>query len=184
MGIPTFFNFLGPLTNPGRPRSAAVGCANVRMAPLMADVFAARGDSVLVMRGEDGLDEFTTTGPTRLWVSAAGSVREVLIDAQDLGIARSAPGDLRGADAAFNGDVAHRVLAGEPGPVHDAVVVNAAAAITAHGALTAPETVADDEALTGALRAGIAVARTAIESGAAASVLRRWVTLASQLKPA
>jgi anthranilate phosphoribosyltransferase len=184
MGVPTFFNFLGPLTNPARPRSAAVGCANQRMAPLMADVFAARGDSVLVMRGEDGLDEFTTTGPTRLWVAAGGSVREVVVDAYDLGVARSVPGDLRGADAAFNGDVAHRVLAGEAGPVHDAVVVNAAAAIAAHGALTAPETLQTDAALADALRTGIEKARTAISSGAAAGVLNRWVNLATQLKPA
>ena len=63
MGVPTAFNFLGPLTNPAQPRAAAVGCADQRMAGIMAQVFARRGDSVLVMRGEDGLDEFTTTAP-------------------------------------------------------------------------------------------------------------------------
>jgi anthranilate phosphoribosyltransferase len=184
MGTPTFFNFLGPLTNPARPRSAAVGCADRRMAPLLANVFAARGDSVLVMRGEDGLDEFTTTGPTRLWVTAGGTVRETVIDAYALGIPLSSPGDLRGADAAFNGDVARRLLAGESGAVQDAVVVNAAAAIVAHGSLTAPETIRSDDALADALGTGIETARTAISSGAAAAVLDRWVALAQQLKAA
>lgn len=179
MGVPTAFNFLGPLTNPARPRSAAVGCADVRMAPLLADVFAARGDSALVMRGEDGLDEFTTVGPTRLWVAANGTVRQTVIDAAQLGIARSAPGDLRGADAAFNAAVARKVFGGEAGPVHDAVVLNAAAAIAAHdGAGT------DDDALHDALRMGIDRAKHAIASGAAQAVLDRWVAFATAQKKA
>lgn len=184
IGVPTVFNVLGPLTNPGRPRSAAVGCANPRMAPLIANVFAARGDSVLVMRGDDGLDEFTTTGPTTLWIAAGGAVRETKLDAADLGIARSAPGDLRGADVAFNGAVARRLLAGEAGPVHDAVVVNAATAIVANDALADPARMATDEALADAMRAGIAQAREAISSGRAAGVLERWVALATELKAA
>ncbi len=182
MGVPTAFNFLGPLTNPGRPRSAAVGCADKRMAPLLADVFAARGDAVLVLRGEDGLDEFTTTGPTRVWVAVDGGVRETVIDSADLDIARSAPGDLRGADAAFNGAVARRVLAGDGGAVRDAVLVNAAAAIAAHAALSAPETLSTDEHIIEAMRAGVARAAQAIDSGAAAGVLDSWVTLAAELK--
>jgi anthranilate phosphoribosyltransferase len=68
LGVPTFFNVLGPLTNPARPTAAAVGCFDLRMAPVMAEVFARRGDSAVVMRGEDGLDEFTTSAPTRLWL--------------------------------------------------------------------------------------------------------------------
>lgn len=182
MGVPTVFNFLGPLVNPGRPRSAAVGCADRRMAPILANVFAARGDSALVIRGEDGLDEFTTTGPTRIWVAAAGTVRETLIDAADLGIERSQPGDLRGADAEFNGNVARRVLAGEAGPIPDAVAANAAIAIAAHGALSAPETVATDSALQDAIGNGLAQARGSIASGAAEAVLNRWVARAAELK--
>jgi anthranilate phosphoribosyltransferase len=184
LGVPTVFNVLGPLTNPGRPRSAAIGCANLTLAPVLADVFAGRGDSALVMRGEDGLDEFTTTGPTRLWVAAGGTVRQTVISEGDLGIARSAPGDLRGADVAFNGAVARRLLAGEAGPVRDAVVVNAGAAIAAHEALNAPETVADDASLVDAIRAGMVRASDAISSGAASSVLDRWVELAGRLRAA
>src|SRR6185312_13223630 len=125
MGVPTAFNFLGPLTNPAQPTAGTVGCFDRRMAPVMAQVFADRGHSVLLVRGEDGLDEFTTAAPTRVWVVSEGAVRETVLDAVDLGLARSKDGDLRGGDAAFNADVARRVFAGETGPVRDAVLVNA-----------------------------------------------------------
>ncbi|WP_406105194.1 anthranilate phosphoribosyltransferase [Micromonospora globbae] len=173
LGVPTVFNFLGPLTNPARPRAGAVGCFDPRMAPVMAGVFAARGDSVLVMRGEDGLDEFTTAAPTRVWVAQGGAVREAVLDAADLGVARSTIGDLRGGDAAFNADVARRVLAGETGPVRDAVLVNAAAALATQGPL--------DGDLTEALRAGMTRAAESIDSGAAAATLERWVEVARAL---
>jgi anthranilate phosphoribosyltransferase len=175
MGVPTAFNFLGPLTNPAQPRSAAVGCADLRMAPVVAHVFARRGDSVLLVRGEDGLDEFTTTGPTRIWAITGGTVTETVLDAADLGLDRSKPGDLRGADATFNADVARRLLSGEPGPVRDAVLVNAAAALAAQAA--ADGSLADD--LAGALRHGIDRAATAIDSGAAAKTLDRWIAVAT-----
>ncbi|WP_328851999.1 anthranilate phosphoribosyltransferase [Micromonospora globbae] len=173
LGVPTVFNFLGPLTNPARPRAGAVGCFDPRMAPVMAGVFAARGDSVLVMRGEDGLDEFTTAAPTRVWVAQGGAVREAVLDAAALGVARSTIGDLRGGDAAFNADVARRVLAGEAGPVRDAVLVNAAAALATQGPL--------DGDLTEALRAGMTRAAESIDSGAAAATLERWVEVARAL---
>jgi anthranilate phosphoribosyltransferase len=168
MGVPTAFNYLGPLTNPAQPRSAAVGCADARMAPVMAEVFARRGDSVLVLRGEDGLDEFTTIAPTRVWVARDGTVTETVVDAADLGLARAGEGDLRGADAAYNADVARRVLGGEAGPVRDAVLVNAAAALAARS----------KGDLVTALRNGLARAVDAVDSGRAAAALSRWVTVA------
>ncbi|MFI7437510.1 anthranilate phosphoribosyltransferase [Micromonospora haikouensis] len=170
LGVPTFFNFLGPLTNPARPRAGAVGCFDPRMAPVMAAVFAARGDSVLVLRGEDGLDEFTTAAPTRVWAAQGGTVREALLDAADLGVPRVTLADLRGGDAAYNAGVARRLLAGEAGPVRDAVLVNAAAALATQGSLGGD--------LTEALRAGMARAAEAIDSGAAEAVLDRWVEVA------
>jgi anthranilate phosphoribosyltransferase len=173
LGVPTAFNFLGPLTNPARPRAAAVGCFDLRMAPVMADVFAARGDSVLVMRGEDGLDEFTTAAPTRVWVAQRGAVREALLDATDLGVPRSTIGDLRGGDPAHNADVARRLLAGGTGPVRDAVLVNAAAALATQGPL--------DGDLTAALRAGMDRAAESIDSGAAARTLDRWIEVARSI---
>jgi anthranilate phosphoribosyltransferase len=176
LGVPTAFNFLGPLTNPARPGAAAVGCFDARMAPVMAEVFARRGDSVLVMRGEDGLDEFTTAAPTRVWVVHEGRVDETLIDAADLGLARSQPGDLRGGDAAHNADVARRVFAGEGGPVRDAVLVNAAAAFAAHSGPGGD--------LAGTLRTGIERAVATVDSGAAAALLDRWIEVAGAAKAA
>ncbi|HEY6594068.1 MAG TPA: anthranilate phosphoribosyltransferase, partial [Asanoa sp.] len=172
LGVPTAFNFLGPLTNPARPRAGAVGCFDARMAPVMAGVFAARGDSVLVVRGEDGLDELSTAAPTRVWSTAGGVVSETVVDSVDLGLPRSAPGDLRGGDVAFNADAARRMLGGEKGPVRDAVLLTAAAAIAAHGGETAPD------ALPGARRAGLDRAAAAVDAGAAAAALDRWVDVA------
>ncbi|MEU4216385.1 anthranilate phosphoribosyltransferase [Actinoplanes sp. NPDC026623] len=176
LGHPTFFNVLGPLTNPARPRSAAVGCFDQRMAPVMAEVFAARGDSALVMRGEDGLDEFTTAAPTRVWMVREGTVTESVVDAVDLGLPRSKAGDLRGGDAAFNAGAALRMFAGEPGPVRDAVLVNAAAAFAAHAGF--PGGFADT------MRAGIARAAETVDSGAATALLDRWVEAARAAKAA
>jgi anthranilate phosphoribosyltransferase len=170
LGVPTVFNFLGPLTNPGRPRAAAIGCGDLRMAPVMAGVLASRGTSALVFRGEDGLDEFTTTAPTRLWVVHDGAVTECTADASDLGLARAEPADLRGGDAAHNAGVARAVLAGERGPVRDAVLVNAGAALAAYDGLGGD--------VTEALAAGVDRAAKAVDSGAAADLLGRWISTA------
>lgn len=170
LGVPTVFNFLGPLTNPAVPRAGAIGCAEERMAPVLARVLADRGCSALVMRGEDGLDEFTTTAPTRLWAVRDGDVAECVVDAADLGLARTSAVELRGGDAAHNAAVTRRLLAGETGPVRDAVLVNAAAAIAAYRGLAGD--------VTAALAAGLAEAAGAIDSGSAAAVLDRWVAVA------
>ena len=171
LGVPTAFNVLGPLTNPAQPGACAIGCADARMAPVMAQVFAGRGQTAVVMRGEDGLDEFTTNAPTRIWTAWAGTVHETVIDAADLGIARSVASDLRGGDPGFNAEVTRRVLAGEPGPVRDAVLVNAAAALAAHDGL--------DGDLTKKLTVGLERATNAIDSGAASATLDRWVATAN-----
>jgi anthranilate phosphoribosyltransferase len=174
LGVPTVFNFLGPLTNPAQPTAATVGCADRAMAPVLAEVFARRGDTVVLVRGEDGLDEFTTLAPTRVWAVSGGGVTEQVIDATDLGVPRAPDlSALRGADAEFNAGVARRLLDGETGPVRDAVVVNAAAALAARAGF------GDD--LPGALRAGITRAQNSIDSGAAKSTLDAWVTRAKSL---
>ncbi|QSB16204.1 anthranilate phosphoribosyltransferase [Natronosporangium hydrolyticum] len=173
LGVPTAFNVLGPLTNPAQPRACAIGCADARMAPVMAQVFADRGQTALVMRGEDGLDELSTAGPTRVWVAAGGVVQATVVDAADLGLARCGDGDLRGGDPAYNADVTRRLLAGEPGPVRDAVLINAGAAVAvAEGADLTGD-------LTKALRAGLERATEALDSGAAAEVLARWLAVAT-----
>jgi anthranilate phosphoribosyltransferase len=178
MGIPTAFNFLGPLANPAQPRAGAIGCADARMAAIMAGVFAQRGDSVLVLHGEDGLDEFTTTAPTRVWVVGDGTVRATVIDAADVGIPRASAGDLRGGDVTLNADVARRVLAGEPGPVRDAVLLNAAAALVAYDG-----DASTDDSLRAGLSAGLERAATAVDSGSAAAALARWVDVAKAAAP-
>jgi anthranilate phosphoribosyltransferase len=176
LGVPTAFNFLGPLTNPAQPRNAAVGCFDSRMAPVMAEVFARRGDSVLLVRGEDGLDEFSTVAPTRVWVVEQGSVTETVVDAAELGLDRAKTEDLRGADVAFNADVARRVFAGEHGPVRDAVLLNAAAALTARAGTGGD--------LIGALQAGLEQATASIDSGATPRVLEHWIGVATAARQA
>jgi anthranilate phosphoribosyltransferase len=182
LGVPTAFNILGPLTNPARPTAGVVGCADPRMAGVMASVFAERGDRVLVVRGEDGLDEVTTAAATRVWAACGGTVSEFLIDTGELGIARSGPGDLRGGDATFNAEVVRRVFAGQPGPVRDAVLVNAALALAA-AALSTAEPVSTGT-LIPAMRSGLERATSAVDSGAAADLLARWIAFAATLRAA
>ncbi|OII68817.1 anthranilate phosphoribosyltransferase [Streptomyces sp. CC77] len=168
LGIRTTFNFLGPLTNPARVRAQATGVADARMAPIMAGVLAERGSSALVFRGDDGLDELTTTATSRVWVVRDGAVREEAFDPREVGIGLVPVEALRGADASYNADVARRLLAGETGPVRDAVLLNSAAALAALEPSDAP--------LTEQIRAGMAKAAESIDSGAAREALERWVT--------
>ncbi|MET7517088.1 anthranilate phosphoribosyltransferase [Streptomyces sp. NPDC005480] len=167
LGIRTTFNFLGPLTNPAKVRAQAVGVADARMAPIVAGVFAERGHSSLVFRGDDGLDELTTTATSRIWVVRDGTVREQAFDPRDVGIDLVPVSALRGADASYNAEVARRLLDGERGPVRDAVLLNSAAALVA---LTPGE-----GPLTDQLRAGMARAAESIDSGSAKRTLERWV---------
>ncbi|GAA3215960.1 anthranilate phosphoribosyltransferase [Actinocorallia longicatena] len=178
LGTPTVFNFLGPLTNPTRPRALAVGVFNERMAPVVAGVFAERGCSALVFRGDDGLDELSTTGPSHVWAVRDGAVSQTVFDPAELGIPRSTHEDLKGADAAFNADVVRRVLAGEQGPVRDMVRLNAAAA------LVADEGAPDAAELVPALKTAYERAGEAIDSGAGAALLTRWATVSQALKTA
>jgi anthranilate phosphoribosyltransferase len=167
MGIGTVFNFLGPLTNPARPVAAAIGCADPRMAPVMADVLAARGGRALVFRGDDGLDELTTATTSSVWVVRDGEVTPDRLDPAALGIPASGADALRGGSPAFNADVFRRVLDGEPGPVRDAVLLNAAAGLAAFDQRSAR--------LHDAVGAGMARAAAAVDDGRAAALLERWV---------
>ncbi|HLS49198.1 MAG TPA: anthranilate phosphoribosyltransferase [Actinomycetaceae bacterium] len=179
LGIATAFNVLGPLTNPARPRAAAIGVANARIAPLVAGVLAARGTRALVFRGEDGLDELTTTAPARVWEVAGGTISEHLVDAREsFGLAPASLADLRGADARHNAQVARDLLDGRTGPIRDAVVLNAAAAIVADGSLLTDSK--SNASLEDRLRAAVALATRAIDSGAARDVLRRWIAASAR----
>ena len=172
LGIATTFNILGPLTNPARPQAQAIGCADRRMAPVMAGVLAGREVDAWVFRGDDGLDELTTTTTSTVWVVRGGEVTQHSVDPRALGIAAATTEDLRGGDAAHNADVVRRMLAGETGPVRDAVLLNAGAALAVHEAATG--------AVEEVLAAGMQRAAEAIDSGAARETLERWVGASAQ----
>lgn len=170
LGIGTTFNMLGPLANPVRPQAMAVGCADLRAAPVMAGVLARRGADAWVFRGDDGLDELTTSTTSTVWVVRDGEVVRTKIDPAALGLPPATAEDLRGHDAAYNAGVARRLLDGETGPVRDAVVLNAGAALAVYDDPSAE--------LADALAAGVERAAQAIDSGAAARTLAAWVTAA------
>jgi anthranilate phosphoribosyltransferase len=174
MGIATVFNFLGPLTNPARPAAAAIGVADARMAPVVADVLATRDVRALVFRGDDGLDELTTATTSSVWVVRGGEVEPDRVDPSALDIAQPPAGALRGGDPAFNADVFRRVLAGETGPVRDAVLLNAAAALAAFA--ERPSRLHD------ALAAGLEQAAAAVDDGRAEARLARWVETSRALR--
>src|SRR6201999_432036 len=98
--------------HPAGGPAPAIGCADPRMAPVMAAVLAGRGDTALVFRGDDGLDELTTTTTSSVWVASGGTVRTATLDPADLGISPVAPEVLRGGDAPFNAAVVREVLSG------------------------------------------------------------------------
>ena len=173
LGIPTVFNFLGPLANPARPEASAVGVAHLDKVPLFVGVFQTRGATALVFRGDDGLDELSTTGHSHLWEISRGLVTEHDFDPGDLGLKRASLDDLRGGDAAHNADIARRLLAGEPGPVRDIVLLNTAAGLVAWD--LAQDHTRGEEDIRSRFRDKMAVAAETIDSGAAAAKLEAWV---------
>ncbi|HXW38359.1 MAG TPA: anthranilate phosphoribosyltransferase, partial [Acidimicrobiales bacterium] len=167
LGVPTVFNFLGPLANPARVRHQLVGVSDPVMAEKMAGVLGANGSvHAMVMFADDGLDELSVTSPSTV-IELVGDGEDYRLttwrlDAADLGIERAAMSDLSGGDAAFNASAIRRVLEGEPGPHRDIGVLNAAAALVVCGQA------AD-------LASGVAIASDSLDSGAAASALERLV---------
>ena len=172
LGIGTTFNLLGPLANPAKPAAQAIGCADARMAPVMAGVFAQRGVDAWVLRGDDGLDELTTTTTSSVWVVHEGEVSTATVDPRDFGMTLGTAEALRGGDAAYNAGVVVRVLEGEPGAVRDAVLLNAGAALAVYdgGSASVGE----------GLAAGLERAREAIDTGAARATLDRWVAASAR----
>jgi len=173
LGIATTFNFLGPLANPARPQAQAVGVADTAMAPVMASVLAERGVDALVFRGDDGLDELTTTTTSSVWVVGDGEVAVETFDPTALGVPVARPADLRGGDARQNAAVFRSVIEGTAGPVRDAVLLNAAAGIAAHAAASG--------SLAERLGSGMERAARAVDSGAAADLLARWVAVTVEM---
>mgnify|MGYP000011758927 CR=1 FL=1 len=173
LGIPTVFNILGPLCNPARAEASAVGVAQLDRVPLIVGVFQTRGATALVFRGDDGLDELTTTGHSHIWEVSGGTVREHDLDPRELGIARADIADLLGGDAAHNAGVVREVFGGAAGPVRDIVLLNAAAGLVSYALARDPSQL--QRSILDRFREQLAVAAEAIDSGAAAAKLDAWV---------
>ena len=179
LGVATAFNILGPLTNPARPAVSVIGVSRPDYAELMAGVLAERGSRGLVVRGRDnGMDELSSVTVNEVWQIDGGGVTRQQFDAvSELGLAAATVEDLRGGDPDFNAKVARAVLEGEPGPVREAVLLNAAGAFVAAGTL--PGTAEAGASFAERMRAGMRIAADTVDSGAAARLLDRWIALSN-----
>lgn len=174
LGVSTVFNILGPLANPAKPKAAAVGVANEQMHLVMAQVLADKGCDGFVFRGDDGLDEITLATTTTILSIGKDVITSDRIDAKDFGLSNAPLSAIVGGDPAENARISLAILAGERGAPRDAVLLNAAAAIAAfEGEL--------DSNVKARLTAGLARATVAVDSGAAAELLKKWATLTSQI---
>lgn len=170
LGVPTAFNFLGPLANPARVRRQVVGVGDPAMAEKMAGVLVAGGATrVMVVHGADGLDELSTTGPSSVHSYREGTLSQSVVDPGALGLAAARVEDLRGGDAATNAELARAVLAGRTGPHRDIVLLNAAAGLLVGGAC-------DD------LEQGLDLAATSVDGGRAAACLERLVSVSREAR--
>ncbi len=167
LGVPTAFNLLGPLANPGRARYQLVGVGDGRVAEHVATVLAAAGaERAWVVHGDDGLDELSTTGPSRVfeWRPGDGGTHSFVVDPAALGLAAAHPEDLKGGDPALNARAVKEVLSGAPGPHRDIALLNAAAALVVVGD-------AKD------LQEGLLMAGESVDSGRASGCLNGLVRL-------
>ncbi|HEX8581242.1 MAG TPA: anthranilate phosphoribosyltransferase, partial [Acidimicrobiales bacterium] len=172
LGVPTVFNFLGPMANPARVRRQVLGVSDPSMAERMAQVLGANGaERALVVYGHDGLDELTTTTTSTVLELRDGGLRTYVVDPVELGLAPADPAELKGGDAATNASLARAVLGGEPGPRRDVVLLNAAAGLVAAG-------LADD------LVDGLVLAASSIDEGRAAATLDRLVDISTAARTA
>ena len=168
LAVRTIFNFLGPLTNPAGARRQLMGVSDRRYQESIAEALAGLGtERALVVSGDDGIDEISITGPTRIIEVVDGGTSEWFVSPGDFELERAELGDVAGGTPDENAAATRAVLEGEKGPRRDLVVLNAAAAILVGGK-------ADDFA------AGVVAAQEAIDSGAAAAVLARLVSFTGQ----
>lgn len=178
LGVPTTFNFLGPLANPAQPKSTSLGVANRAIAPLMAAEMAARGRNALVFRGSDGLDELTTTGTSEIWLVQGGEVREFELNPADLGLKTADLAELVGGDAHHNAEVAKKLFAGETSgalaAIRDVVALNAAGGLVAYE--LAAKKIQTQAEMVASFAATLIKTFDAIDSGKAAEKLSQWMS--------
>lgn len=186
LGVPTVFNLLGPLANPGRAQAALVGCADAARAPLMANVLQRRGVAALVVRGDDGLDEISTVTTTQVWDVRGSELQRSVIDPRQLGVAPVAAQLLVGGEPARNAELLRAALSGSSeGPdaeraaaIRDVVALNAAAALVAYDAALGLPSGGD---LMEEMATHLRVVREILATGAALDVLSRWSALTQRL---
>lgn len=174
LATPTVFNILGPMANPAKPQAAAIGVANERMHPVMAQVLSDRGVDGFVFRGDDGLDEITLASTTSVLTIGNGEITRDLIDPLDFGIQRAPISALVGGDSVENARITTAIFAGEKGAPRDAVVLNAAAAIAAYEGRF-------DLNLQERMALGVSRAIEAIDSGASTRLVSQWAELSQKL---
>ena len=176
LAIPTTFNFLGPLANPAQPIATALGVADEKIAPLMAQEIAQRGRSALVFRSQDGLDELSNTAPSTIWQVSQGSVSEHSLDPEGLGIPRVSQQQLIGGDAKHNAEIATKLFAGEnfenAEAIRNVVLLNAAAGIVSYRLAKDPNL--GIVPLETRFTEGLALAENALTSKAAHKKLSAW----------
>ncbi len=174
LGVATIFNILGPLSNPAKPKAAAVGVANDRMHLVMAQVLAEKGCDGFVFRGDDGLDEITLATTTSILSIGKAEISSDRIDAKDFGLDNAPISAIAGGDAAENARISLAILAGERGAPRDAVLLNAAVAIAAYeGDL--------DTDIKVRITDGLKRAVSAVDSGAASTLLQSWAALTQEI---
>ena len=170
----TVFNILGPLANPARPQAAAIGVANERMHLVMAQVLSDRGVEGFVFRGDDGLDEITLATSTSVLSIGKGEITSDRIDAKDFGLANAPIEALVGGDANENARITKAIFSGEKGAPRDAVLLNAAAAIAAFDG-------EKDLGIHERLNKSLKRAASAVDSGAANTLLEKWALLTQEI---
>lgn len=182
LGIPTTFNFLGPLANPAQPLATSLGVANAQIAPLMAQELSQRGRYGLVSRGDDGLDEITTSTTSTLWLVSPDGVDQVTLNPADFGIKLAPKEALIGGDAQYNAQVTRDLFAGKTsgnlGSVRDIVILNAAGGVVAYKAAKSPELAKSP--FKARLESAIESVTNALEAGKANAKLEQWVSASQQ----
>lgn len=185
LGIPTVFNVLGPLSNPGQPEASLLGCADLRLAPVLAQVQLERGFKSIVVRSLDGLDEFSTSAATQVWDVTSGELREETITPQSLGLLPTTIAELRGGDAKFNAQVVLDILSGRSDgnyrAIRDVVALNAAATMVAYDAAKGAQRFGNVmESVAARIQSALPTAYSSIDSGAASSQLEVWASVSQR----
>ena len=164
LGTRTIFNLLGPLSNPAGVKRQVLGLFSASWAEPLAHVLNTLGsEHVWLVHGSDGLDEITTTGPTKVVALAHGTIRSFEITPQEAGLNLSKAADLKGGDPDYNAQALRNVLSGEHNAYRDIALINAAAALIVADKVTT-------------LRDGVAMAAQALDSGKAKATLDRLIT--------